>query len=61
MGDIFTDPTGTGHRIFVDGKVVGESPGPIQIRCGKRNVQVGSAGVAKDVNVPCGGSVLVTP
>jgi eukaryotic-like serine/threonine-protein kinase len=61
MGDIFTDPGAAGHRVFVDGKVVGETPGPIQVRCGKRNVQVGSAGASRDVNVPCGGSVQVTP
>jgi serine/threonine protein kinase len=61
LGSIFTDPTFGSHRIFIEGRVVGESPGPVQVRCGTRSIQVGSAGVAKDVSVPCGGSILVTP
>jgi eukaryotic-like serine/threonine-protein kinase len=61
QGSIFTAPSLTGHRIFVEGRVVGESPGPYQVRCGTRSIQVGSAGTARDVNVPCGGSVQVTP
>jgi serine/threonine protein kinase len=61
LGSIFTDPSQSGHRIFSEGRVLGESPGPIQVRCGTRSIQVGSAGTARDVSIPCGGSVLVIP
>jgi serine/threonine-protein kinase len=48
-----------GHRIFVDGHVVGEGPRPYQVPCGARRVRVGSAGVERVIIVPCGGSVQV--
>jgi serine/threonine-protein kinase len=48
-----------GHRIFVDGRVVGEGPRPYQVACGARRVRVGSAGVERVTIVPCGGSVQV--
>jgi hypothetical protein len=61
QGTILTDSTSGGHRIFVDGRVVGESPSPAVVGCGSHSVQVGSAGTARTVVVPCGGSVRVTP
>jgi hypothetical protein len=48
-----------GHRVFVDGVVLGESDAPLEVRCGKHSVRVGSHGEAQDVDVPCGGDVLV--
>jgi hypothetical protein len=48
-----------GHRVWVDGAVLGESDGPIDVRCGKHAIRVGSHGEAQDVDVPCGGDVLV--
>ncbi len=48
-----------GHRVFVDGVVLGESDGAIDVHCGKHSIQVGSHGEAENVDVPCGGDVLV--
>jgi len=61
MGDILTKASAGGHRIFVDDRVVGNSPDPTHVRCGKHTVRIGSAGTPRDVDVPCGGSIVVTP
>jgi serine/threonine protein kinase len=61
QGTLVTETVAGGHRIFVDGRVVGESPSSAVVSCGTHNVQVGSAGTARSVVVPCGGSVSVTP
>src|SRR5262249_23932106 len=61
MGDILTQPSAAGHRIFVDDRVLGNSPDPVRVRCGKHSVRIGSAGMLKDVDVPCAGSIVVTP
>ena len=42
------------HRIYVDGKVVGEGVAPLVIACGQHSIQIGSQGKPRDVNVPCG-------
>ena len=48
------------HRVWVDGVVLGESsPTPLVVKCGKRNVRVGSQGMGQTVDVPCGGEALV--
>jgi eukaryotic-like serine/threonine-protein kinase len=47
------------HRVWLDDHLVGESPGSFPIRCGQHTVRVGSAGTARQVNVPCGGEVDV--
>ncbi len=60
-GDIVTPPKAGGHRVFVDGRYAGDSPGPIRVHCGQHTVKVGSGGVAKPVNVPCGGEISVSP
>lgn len=59
MGSLRTDKTGEGHRIYVDGKVVGEGPGPIAVPCGTHSIKVGSSGKDKKVDVPCGGEIQV--
>jgi serine/threonine-protein kinase len=58
-GLLLLPPRSAGHRIFVDGRVVGEGPHPYQVACGARRVRVGSAGVERVTIVPCGGSVQV--
>jgi len=52
-------PTKGGHRIWIDERLVGESPGSFSIRCGTHAVRIGSAGALQRVNVPCGGAVDV--
>jgi serine/threonine-protein kinase len=58
-GLLLLPPRSAGHRVFVDGRVVGEGPRPYQVPCGARRVRVGSAGVECVTMVPCGGSVQV--
>jgi serine/threonine-protein kinase len=48
-------PTRGGHRVWIDERLVGESPGNFAVRCGSHMVRVGSAGTAQHLNVPCGG------
>jgi len=50
-----------GVRVFVDGKLVGDSRDPLTVTCGSHVVRVGTSGVARIVAVPCGGDVSVAP
>lgn len=54
-------PSVKGHRLYVDGKLVGDSDGPVTVDCGTRIVKLGTAGVTKSIAVPCGGEIAVTP
>ncbi len=47
------------RRIFVDDRVVGQTPKPVRVKCGLRAIRVGSSGVRRKVDVPCGGTVTV--
>jgi hypothetical protein len=53
-------PAAEGHRVYVDGKMVGVPPQPILVGCGPRVVRIGSAGKDRDVIVPCGGHLALT-
>lgn len=59
MGRIVFGPARTGHRVWVDGAMAGESTAPILVKCGKRHVRIGSSAGGQAVNVPCGGEVTV--
>lgn len=48
-----------GWRVWVDGALVGEAPLEAAIACGVRRLRVGSAGTPRDVEVPCGGKLVV--
>lgn len=62
-----TKTTGTvtatvkGVRVFVDGKLVGDSSQSLTVSCGSHVVKVGQSGVDRIVAVPCGGDVSVAP
>lgn len=43
-----------GRRVFVDGKVVGQTPLDVSVACGARMVQIGTHGAPVRVEVPCG-------
>jgi hypothetical protein len=58
---IIKTPQSRGHRLFVDGVVVGETPTPVRVACGQHVVKVGSAGTEQSIDVPCGGSIVVEP
>jgi hypothetical protein len=47
------------HRVFFDGRVIGEGAGEYPVRCGTHSVRVGSKGDELSLVVPCGGSVAV--
>jgi hypothetical protein len=57
MGEISAAGSPSGHRIFVDGRVAGETPGTIRVPCGPRAVKIGSGGKVQTVDVPCGARV----
>jgi len=57
QGELDLPASAAGHRIFVDGKVAGEGTAPIHLHCGSHLVHVGSAGVEKKIEIPCGGVV----
>jgi serine/threonine protein kinase len=58
-GTIKTNEAIKDRRVWVDGKLVGQTPDSFQVPCGSHEVRVGSAGKAQSVDVPCGGEVSV--
>jgi hypothetical protein len=59
MGILRTTGAVPGRRIFVDERVVGQTPDSATIKCGVHQVRVGSAGKVQTVDVPCGGEITV--
>jgi hypothetical protein len=59
QGIVDTAKAPRGHRIFVDGRVVGTTPGAVSVACGRRTVRIGSGGKPQTVDVPCGGTITV--
>ncbi len=58
---ILSSPAGAdGHRIFVDGKLVGQAPITVSLSCGSHVVRVGSHGRPRRIDVPCGGEVTAS-
>ena len=51
----------TGHRLFVDGLVVGQTPAQVLVTCGTHVIKVGSAGREQSLDVPCGATLTVDP
>lgn len=50
-----------GVRVWVDGKLAGDSSQSLTVSCGSHVVKVGSSGVDRMVVVPCGGDVSIAP
>jgi hypothetical protein len=50
-----------GHRIYVDGRVVGSGPEPVTVKCGRHSIKIGSAGKAHLKDLPCGGEITLIP
>jgi hypothetical protein len=59
LGELRTARGTGGHRVWVDGKLVGEAPLTFPLACGRHWVRVGSAGRSEGVDVPCEGTVTV--
>lgn len=50
-----TEGAPAGHRVFFDGRVLGEPPSPFTVRCGRHEIRIGSKGTPRNVDLPCGG------
>ncbi len=48
-----------GHRIFYDGRVVGETPAALALPCGSHTIKLGSAGTPRTIDFPCGAEQAV--
>ncbi len=48
-----------GHRIFVDGRAVAETPAAVEVGCGKHEIKLGSAGTPRTIDLPCGEEVSI--
>jgi hypothetical protein len=54
MGLVITASAPPGHRIYVDERVVGQTPRSVLVTCGMAFVKIGSAGRTRALEVPCG-------
>lgn len=62
QGVLDTSAAPSGRRVFVDERTVGQTPFSPLVACGRHKVQIGSAGHAHVIDVPCGGTAhLATP
>jgi serine/threonine protein kinase len=59
-GELSTEGAAAGRRVYVDDRVMGQTPSAFTVPCGAHKVQVGSAGQPQTVVVPCGGRVVVS-
>ena len=59
MCDLLTPKSAGGHRIFFDGRVVGESPRTVRVACGAHTIKIGSSGSAQALTLPCGADLTV--
>jgi hypothetical protein len=57
FGTVTVPRSRAGHRVWIDGRLVGESPGNFRVSCGDHDVRVGSHGVVRRLAVACGESV----
>jgi serine/threonine-protein kinase len=61
MGLLETANAQPGHRIFVDGRTMGQTPQAVPVKCGKASVKIGSAGRLRVLDIPCGKAIDVSP
>jgi hypothetical protein len=58
-GTILLPEAAAGHRLFVDGRVVEVKSLRAVVRCGTREIRIGSRGTAWKVDVECGGETVL--
>lgn len=58
-GVLRVPPARAGHRVWIDGHLVGEAPGLFDVPCGPHTVRVGSRGAPQRVVVRCHEEVVV--
>jgi hypothetical protein len=61
MGLLSTANAQPGHRIFVDGLTLGQTPKSVLVKCGRASVKIGSAGHLRVLDIPCGKEISVDP
>ncbi len=59
MGLVKTTNAPPGHRIYLDEKVIGQTPETIPVKCGGHYLRLGSNGWRRPVEVPCGGELVI--
>ena len=57
FGAVSIPASRAGHRVWIDGRLVGQSPGTFHVACGVHEVRVGSHGPLRRVDVRCGEDV----
>lgn len=57
-GQLTVGTSAKGHRVFFDGKVLGEM-GTYTVPCGTHKVKVGSGGKEQTLTIPCGSSLSI--
>lgn len=58
-GFVVTAPNQNGHRLLVDGKLIGDSPQRVEVSCGPHSVQFGSKSAPQKLDVKCGEELVV--
>lgn len=48
-----------GRRIFVDGRVLGQTPETVIVKCGVHTIRLASVGTSQRIDVPCGSEITV--
>ena len=59
-GAISVPAHAAGHRVFVDGRVAGTSPGTLVVDCGPHTIKIGHDGREQSLDVPCDGRTDVS-
>lgn len=54
-----TEDARPGHRIFVDGRTLGQTPDSVLVKCGPARIKIGSAGQTRTIDLPCGREIRV--
>jgi hypothetical protein len=58
-GTLVLPPAAEGHRVYIDGRLIGALPAELVVPCGRHVVKIGSRGRDQRVVVPCGEDVFV--
>jgi hypothetical protein len=59
MGILDASAAPAGHRIFVDGHMIGQTPQSGLVKCGSHQVHIGGAGRPHTIDIPCGSAIRI--
>jgi hypothetical protein len=48
-----------GHRVWIDGVLVGSDGQVMNVKCGRRKIKIGSQGKLREVDLPCGRNATI--